>query len=192
MPRGTSKLQRLGPSPSSSSHDIPFCRICYDSNDESNNMEMESRGRLIAPCLCDGSMKYVHQCCIQRWIKISRSRKCELCNFRYAIRRHVKENKGVRLWKWKFYAFEIIILLLAAWLSWHSAVAFTSTSSGLLQASFFAGLMGLILGNYVEFFIFGISAWCKFRKGSDRSEYVYVVQEPSNRRMRKLRRNTMT
>ncbi|EUB58274.1 E3 ubiquitin-protein ligase 8-Mar [Echinococcus granulosus] len=156
-------------------HDIPFCRICYDSNDESNDMEMESRGRLIAPCLCDGSMKYVHQCCIQRWIKISRSRKCELCNFRYAIRRHVKENKG-----WKFYAFEIIILLLAAWLSWHSAVAFTSTSSGLLQASFFAGLMGLIL------------AWCKFRKGSDRSEYVYVVQEPSNRRMRKLRRNTMT
>lgn len=36
------------------------CRICRD---------REPRGRLISPCLCKGSVKWVHDTCLQRWLK---------------------------------------------------------------------------------------------------------------------------
>lgn len=38
------------------------CRICY-----CNEEEMSSD--LIQPCLCSGSMKYIHFCCLQQWLK---------------------------------------------------------------------------------------------------------------------------
>ncbi|XP_012157817.1 uncharacterized protein LOC105664937 isoform X2 [Ceratitis capitata] len=50
------------------------CRICHNSEDPE---------RLVSPCLCKGSLTYVHIHCLERWIGTSRSTVCELCQFQY-------------------------------------------------------------------------------------------------------------
>ena len=40
----------------------PICRICMDGVEEEENM-----GPLISPCMCRGSMSYVHSGCLNRW-----------------------------------------------------------------------------------------------------------------------------
>ncbi|XP_058123185.1 E3 ubiquitin-protein ligase MARCHF3-like [Anopheles ziemanni] len=47
-----------------------ICRICQASTDELS---------LISPCLCKGSMKYVHLGCLELWLNRSGLTRCELC-----------------------------------------------------------------------------------------------------------------
>ncbi|VDL99085.1 unnamed protein product [Schistocephalus solidus] len=54
-------------------------------------------GRLIAPCLCDGSLKYVHEVCVQQWISVSHSTKCELCHFPFYMKSYTKPLSKVSL-----------------------------------------------------------------------------------------------
>lgn len=58
------------------------CRICLG-----NAID----GRLISPCVCKGSMKYVHVYCLDKWRHASPHRKhffeCELCKYNYSFRR---------------------------------------------------------------------------------------------------------
>lgn len=94
---GIGSLHKVESTTSTSSYAFCFCRICHESNEPTNDMDLDSCGRLIAPCLCDGSLKYVHEKCIQQWIEISQSRKCELCHFEYETRKYTKPIKEVRL-----------------------------------------------------------------------------------------------
>jgi len=52
------------------------CRICF-----------ESEGTLYHPCKCDGSIKHVHEACLDRWIQTRHQSKdeCELCKSPYAF-----------------------------------------------------------------------------------------------------------
>ena len=50
---------------------------------------------LIAPCFCAGSLKYVHQDCLQRWIKSSDIRRCELCKYTFTMESKVSK-EGTR------------------------------------------------------------------------------------------------
>ena len=56
------------------------CRICY-SSDHSED--------LISPCLCKGSMQYVHHQCLDQWRQLSRNPEalthCGLCRSLYII-----------------------------------------------------------------------------------------------------------
>jgi len=45
-----------------------ICRICF-----------EEKGKLYNYCDCDGSIKYMHQKCLLKWIKYSKSHRCEIC-----------------------------------------------------------------------------------------------------------------
>jgi len=59
------------------------CRICLDGPDE-------TLGRLIRPCLCKGSMTYVHVGCLKRWRESSASRHffaCPVCHYKYRLGR---------------------------------------------------------------------------------------------------------
>ena len=65
------------------------CRICYNT----------SKDTLLAPCLCSGSIKYIHQSCLSQWVrekypkefsqllknqKINQNKiSCELCKHEY-------------------------------------------------------------------------------------------------------------
>ncbi|KII93894.1 hypothetical protein PLICRDRAFT_36113 [Plicaturopsis crispa FD-325 SS-3] len=59
------------------------CRICLDGPDPDS-------GRLIRPCLCRGSMTYVHVQCLQKWRTSSGTSnhfECPVCKYRYRYAR---------------------------------------------------------------------------------------------------------
>jgi hypothetical protein len=62
-----------------------ICKICHCGS--------EVNQPLIAPCFCCGSLKYVHQDCLQRWIKSSDIKRCELCKYLFSM-----ESKVSKLW----------------------------------------------------------------------------------------------
>ncbi|XP_072347941.1 E3 ubiquitin-protein ligase MARCHF8 [Scyliorhinus torazame] len=64
------------------------CRICHCEGDD--------EGPLIMPCHCTGSLRYVHQACLQQWIKSSDTHCCELCKYEF-----IMETKLKPLRKWE-------------------------------------------------------------------------------------------
>ncbi|TRM60233.1 hypothetical protein BD626DRAFT_505873 [Schizophyllum amplum] len=62
------------------------CRICFDGTDAESEL-----GRLIRPCLCRGSISYVHVECLKRWRLSSTSSKayyeCPQCHYQYRVAR---------------------------------------------------------------------------------------------------------
>ncbi|XP_037552487.1 E3 ubiquitin-protein ligase MARCH8 [Nematolebias whitei] len=64
------------------------CRICHCEGDEESP--------LITPCHCTGSLRFVHQACLQQWIKSSDTRCCELCKYEF-----IMETKLKPLRKWE-------------------------------------------------------------------------------------------
>jgi len=73
-------------STSSKTSDCPdICRICHceGTNDEP----------LISPCYCLGTMQYLHQSCLQRWIKSAGVKSCELCKFEFIMHSEIKPFK---------------------------------------------------------------------------------------------------
>ncbi|XP_071512157.1 E3 ubiquitin-protein ligase MARCHF8-like [Diadema antillarum] len=79
-PRG--KRESLVSIPSLISNQNDICRICHCEGDEETP--------LIHPCLCLGSLQYVHQACIQQWIKSSNTKHCELCRFEFIMQSKLK------------------------------------------------------------------------------------------------------
>lgn len=65
-----------------------ICRICHCEGDEESP--------LITPCHCTGSLRFVHQACLQQWIKSSDTRCCELCKYEF-----IMETKLKPLRKWE-------------------------------------------------------------------------------------------
>ncbi len=41
-----------------------MCRICHCEEKSSSNL-------LISPCKCNGSLNFVHQACLQKWLQIT-------------------------------------------------------------------------------------------------------------------------
>ncbi|XP_070545105.1 E3 ubiquitin-protein ligase MARCHF8-like [Ptychodera flava] len=82
-PPTTSRPQsRCQSSVSMVSSNADICRICH--------CEGDSELPLITPCLCSGSLKFVHQQCLQQWIKSSDTKSCELCKFEFFMQSKLK------------------------------------------------------------------------------------------------------
>ena len=64
------------------------CRICLEKEDAEN--------KLISPCNCNGTSKYVHDTCLKKWRYINRDNdafiKCRECNANYIILTNEIEN----------------------------------------------------------------------------------------------------
>jgi len=62
------------------------CRICHDGTESEREL-----GRLIRPCLCKGSIMYVHLKCLDKWRSMSASRSaffaCPQCHYQYRFAR---------------------------------------------------------------------------------------------------------
>jgi hypothetical protein len=73
---------------SSKTSDYPdICRICH--------CEGTIDEPLISPCYCLGTMQYLHQSCLQRWIKSAGVKSCELCKFEFIMHSEIKPFKQV-------------------------------------------------------------------------------------------------
>ncbi|UJR28527.1 hypothetical protein I4U23_009764 [Adineta vaga] len=55
--------------------DVDICRVC--------RCEGSTDRPLFYPCLCHGSIRYVHDDCLIQWLKISRKEECELCGTKF-------------------------------------------------------------------------------------------------------------
>lgn len=60
--------------------DVPTCRICHCTDSPSSGMV-----KLISPCHCSGSLKYVHHNCLQQWLDATNSQRCELCKHPFSM-----------------------------------------------------------------------------------------------------------
>ncbi|KAJ1719464.1 hypothetical protein LPJ53_005778, partial [Coemansia erecta] len=57
--------------------EVPICRVCRS--------EGTAEEPLFYPCRCSGSIKYVHQVCLEEWLAHSNKKFCELCGYEYAF-----------------------------------------------------------------------------------------------------------
>ncbi|XP_078720049.1 E3 ubiquitin-protein ligase MARCHF6-like [Lampetra fluviatilis] len=57
--------------------DGDICRVCRS--------EGTAEKPLYHPCVCTGSIKYIHQDCLLQWLKHSKKEYCELCKHRFAF-----------------------------------------------------------------------------------------------------------
>lgn len=66
------------------------CRICFDQVAPPYPPD-EELGKLISPCVCRGSSRFVHQGCLQQWRVSSANHsnfyQCPTCNYQYQFRR---------------------------------------------------------------------------------------------------------
>ncbi|XP_037830867.1 uncharacterized protein march1 isoform X2 [Kryptolebias marmoratus] len=76
------------PRPCSDDSELEVCRICHCEGDD--------ECPLITPCRCTGSLSFVHQACLNQWIKSSDTRCCELCKYDF-----IMETKLKPLSKWE-------------------------------------------------------------------------------------------
>jgi len=58
--------------------DEEICRVCR------SNGTVEKP--LFHPCICTGSIRYIHQECLLRWLQHSKKEYCELCNHKYSFK----------------------------------------------------------------------------------------------------------
>lgn len=63
-------------------------RICHCEGDDESP--------LITPCHCTGSLRFVHQACLQQWIKSSDTRCCELCKYEFIMETKLKPLRKVK------------------------------------------------------------------------------------------------
>ena len=54
-----------------------ICRVC--------RCEGTAERPLFHPCICTGSIKYIHQECLLQWLKYSKKEFCELCSHRFSF-----------------------------------------------------------------------------------------------------------
>ncbi|XP_075224962.1 E3 ubiquitin-protein ligase MARCHF6 isoform X1 [Lycorma delicatula] len=54
-----------------------ICRVCRS--------EGSSDRQLFHPCICTGSIKWIHQECLVQWMRYSRKEYCELCGHRFSF-----------------------------------------------------------------------------------------------------------
>jgi hypothetical protein len=73
----TSPCADLSLGSSQDSQEVRECRICQE------EASVED-GPLVAPCLCAGSMRFIHPRCLQRWINEKGDAVCEVCKHAFA------------------------------------------------------------------------------------------------------------
>ena len=56
------------------------CRICHDTEGQD----------LISPCHCAGTSKWVHESCIIKWIRHTKTKQCEICTCPITVKRKKK------------------------------------------------------------------------------------------------------
>lgn len=79
-----------------------MCRICH---------EKEPAKNLISPCHCDGSVKYIHQECLDHWIRVKGTLECELCRFKYDSEHIERTSYCQRIYSWTISNKELILFI---------------------------------------------------------------------------------
>ena len=87
--KGTSKSFTIDIESQYSNNQDYCCRICFG--------EIGNTEKYVKPCLCKGSLNFVHEECLLVWIKTSNSKVCNICGYPFNIKYRLKRFK-----EWKF------------------------------------------------------------------------------------------
>ncbi|EDW02447.1 GH19885 [Drosophila grimshawi] len=99
----TQPVQKLAHRPisdeSSNDNDPDYDYIDFK-NGSRIQYELDNDQQLVSPCLCKGSLTYVHVHCLERWISTSRCTICELCQFHYNTEQTLRYTclQSLRMW----------------------------------------------------------------------------------------------
>ena len=63
------------------------CRICHEGHNEDDP--------LYHPCLCKGSIRYIHEKCLNTWLQHHKSARCEVCKHAFSYKRIFVSDKPV-------------------------------------------------------------------------------------------------
>ena len=74
--------------------DADVCRVCrmeglnyFPKNKKFKKVSKGSKTRpLFHPCVCSGSIRYVHQECLLEWLRVSKKDYCELCKHKVTFK----------------------------------------------------------------------------------------------------------
>lgn len=87
-----------------------ICRICYE--------EDETESKLLNPCACSGTIGYIHEHCLKKWIKTKQltisNYKCELCHKKLMLKKIFVEEKFKLFGNHKYcygYVFDFLLSL---------------------------------------------------------------------------------
>ena len=65
------------------------CRICFSTESPVSNSQYPASYRKVMlknPCACRGSIAYIHEACLARWLLQRNIRRCELCHHPFNVR----------------------------------------------------------------------------------------------------------
>ena len=113
------------------------CRICYTTLSKDNMM--------INPCLCKGTMRWVHHSCLKKFIQISGSYNCPQCNLNYSIT-NIYDGSSDKKW-------EFLLFLTFATFSAYGLIALIYPEYGMQEKvllTIFLLLSGAILTNFED------------------------------------------
>ena len=164
-----------------SSSTSTVCRICQDSKCTTEP--------LISPCQCAGSMGFFHTTCLEKWLGLSQSNKCEVCKFEF---RTVRVSRPFGAWvrygteledrRYAYVDLCCFIMLtplacLSSWLCTQGALQYYKngehwTGFGLIMLSVFLVLM----------YLFWVCITCRYhlqsyKRWRGRNQIVRVVLE---------------
>lgn len=132
------------------------CRYC---------LTIDFPNNLISPCLCTGSVKYVHKNCLLTWLECKRNNmifplsssflKCEICNYEYDTI-CTYQTKKCNLVKSIFYEFAKYILVLSLFNIFISGV-FTDINYGIVKGE---GFLNRLVNISILYLILTDFLWC--------------------------------
>lgn len=152
------------------------CRICFCTENETEN-------ELISPCVCNGSLKYVHRECLQKWrktlpvevFKNKRDIQCEICHMYYEFEDSydVKQYKIIEysvicletmLYVLLLHTLGFLVGMLITW--------FGHLKSMILVTNINIYLYQYLLGNIIVHIITGIISLCFIISQQDSDSYI--------------------
>ncbi|KAJ3147104.1 hypothetical protein HDU86_008100 [Geranomyces michiganensis] len=69
--------------------EVEICRVCRGPATPEQPLHY--------PCKCSGSMRYVHQDCLEQWLQHSRKKQCEICNYPFSFTSIYSEHAPERI-----------------------------------------------------------------------------------------------
>ena len=78
-------------SPKTGSAKTMLCRICFDSETVTIVFGLEKCNKfqdadiLIRPCACNGTVAYVHNACLERWVRATSNIQCTICQSEFEL-----------------------------------------------------------------------------------------------------------
>jgi hypothetical protein len=140
---------------------LPTCRLDSGYPDHQD---------LIQPCICKGSMKYVHRHCLDTWRKsvgyLPSSRinnndvQCEICKFEYESENGIRIHRIINKCKVAFEVFIWFILLQALGFGLGVLITNVGKNSAVFTNKINIYIYMWIIGSFIIHFICGIIAIC--------------------------------